>query len=529
MSPTDARMAFERHATSKIKTAQDLFAIKTMGFRGEALASIAAIAEVELKTKRSIDDIGTTIQISGSDFISQDVCSCPTGTNFIVKNLFYNVPARRKFLKADNIELKHIKTEIYRIVLVNQNIHFTIVIDNKVELQLKPENTKLRIISVFGTKLASDLINIETSTSLVNIKGYISKPERTKKATNEQFLFVNNRYMNHPYLRKAILLAYDKLIKEGENPSYFIYFEVAPDKLDINIHPSKTEIKFEDEQYIFQILQAAVKQAFGKLNINPNMFFEEDVVREAHLTSENVVKLPTINYDPSYNPFDLAKNNNYITKKSTPKNWQKMFENDVAVQKEEFLEEKMEIKSVFFQFKNKYIITSSLSGLIIIDQRKAHERILYEKYLASFKNNKFVSQRLLFPLIYEPPTNNLDIFKTILNELKIIGFEIVKNNGNQYEISAIPVSLSDDNPIDILELLIYHYHEYQLDMKMIMHEKISLSLAKATTMKKGIQLSEEMMATLYNDLIISSNPNYTEDGKKIMRTISLDEIEKLFN
>ena len=546
MSPTDARMSFERHSTSKISSANDLFALTTRGFRGEALASIAAVAEVELKTKQQSDNVGTFICISGSKILSQDICSCPNGTNFSVKNLFFNIPVRRKFLKADNTELKLIKTEIYRIVLTNPKIKFTFVCDNKTEFVLNPENIKIRIVNVFGKRFETDLIPIKTETSLANISGFVSVPEKAKRTNNEQFFFVNNRYMNHPYFRKAVYLAYDKLLKEGDNPSFFIYFDVLPDKIDVNIHPTKTEIKFEDENYIFQILQATVKQAFGKLNISSNMHFEEDIVKDAHLLPNTKIKSPILTFDPTYNPFDLGKND-YADKNSVPKNWQKMFEDSVENSDGENIpvdrsiyenleqtdfdinENNPKIKTIFYQFKHKYIITSSLSGMVIVDQRRAHLRILNDKYFNNIKNGKFTAQKLLFPIIYEPPIGFVSLLKDLLKELEFIGFELHPKGENEYEIFTVPSNISNEDPIDILENMFFYYTEYQQDAKKVLLEKIALSLAKATIMKKDTVLSEEAMETLYADLLLSSNANYTPDGKRIIYTFSLTDIQKFFN
>ncbi|MDR2835811.1 MAG: DNA mismatch repair endonuclease MutL [Bacteroidales bacterium] len=542
MSPTDARMAFERHATSKIKSADDLFSLKTMGFRGEALASIAAVAEVELKTKRETDEIGTKIIISGSSIISQETEQCSIGTNFIIKNLFFNIPARRKFLKTDQIELKHIKTEIYRIVLTNPKIKFLVVFDDKTELQLVTENTKQRILNTFGSKLNSSLIDIETKTSIINIKGFISLPEKTKKASNEQFFFVNNRYMNHPYFRKAVLLAYDKLIKEGDNPSYFIYFDVPCEKIDINIHPTKTEIKFEDEQHIFQILQATVKQAFGKYDIVPNMYFEEDIARDAIITSSTKIIPPTQKIDFTYNPFSADNlKETYRNNGSVPKDWTALFEsskyNDEKIFQNnenqlnfgsDYINEKPYQKTNFFQLKNTYILTSSLLGLLIIHQKRAHERILYDKYLFSLQQEKNAIQQILFPLIYTPPATCLTIMPEILPQLNSLGFEISLEEKDKYKISGVPNNIGTNNPLEILENMLFVYTEYQKDMKLVINEKIALSLAKATAMKKGTQLNEQEMENLFGQLIKSSNQNYTEDGKKIIKTFSIEEIETIF-
>jgi DNA mismatch repair protein MutL len=546
MSPTDARMAFERHATSKILKAEDLFAIKTMGFRGEALASIAAVAEVELKTKLKDSQIGTLIKISGSEISNQEPAACNEGTNFMVKNMFFNVPARRKFLKSDRVEYKHILTEIHRVVLTNPNISFLVVFDDKTELKLNAESLRQRIINVFGKNLNLNLINIQTETSIINIKGYIAKPERTKKTTSEQFFFVNNRYMNHPYFRKSVLMAYDKLIPEGEYPSFFIYFDVDPANIDINIHPTKTEIKFEEEQAIFQILNAAVKEALGKFNIIPSLDFEENITRDAHFTSNTVVRPPNINVNPDYNPFKEKHQPSY-KRENAPKNWERLYEQSTKNNPNDFslletnatpiqtsFDDNQEItieqqKSIFYQLKNKYILTSGKSGLIIIDQKRAHERILFEKFMSLLETRKGVVQKSLFPIIYEPDANNRAVLLEVLSELNNIGFEIVMIGKNKFEIKGVPGDLTDIDPLKMIEQMVYILSEISGNIQMVLHEKIALSLAKTAALKVGKTLKEEEMESIFYRLMSCANHNYSVEGKKVLEIISIDEIEKKLN
>jgi DNA mismatch repair protein MutL len=345
--------------------------------------------------------------------------NCPQGSNFVIKNLFYNVPARRKFLKSDAVEYKHILSEIHRIVLSNPGIAFNVMFDNSSELVLGSENLRQRIVNVFGKNLNQHLVSVSSETSIVTIKGFIAKPERSKKSTAEQFFFVNNRYMIHPYFRKAVAMAYEKLIPEGEHPSFFIYFDIDPSAIDINIHPTKTEIKFEDEQAIFQILNATVKEALGKFNIVPGLDFEENITRDMHLTSTTTVKPPMITINPDYNPFDSGKKpGNTPPSTSVPKNWQSLYDSNSQKSRDDFFLPSQEIysqpqplipetesndlqhtKSVFFQLKNKYILTSGKSGMILFDQKRAHERILYEKFLSLLETRRGVTQKTLFPVI----------------------------------------------------------------------------------------------------------------------------------
>ncbi|MDD2634129.1 MAG: DNA mismatch repair endonuclease MutL [Bacteroidales bacterium] len=541
MSPTDARMSFERHATSKISKAEDLFAIKTMGFRGEALASVAAIAAVELKTKVNGEDLGTHICISGSEVISQEPVACQKGSNFIIKNLFYNVPARRKFLKSDRAEYRHILTELHRIVLTNSEIAFTFVANDNPVFQLKPENLRQRIISIFGKSINRNLINVNTQTSIAEITGFIAKPERTKKSTGEQFFFVNNRYMYHPYFRKAISMAYDKLIPEGEHPSFFIYFTVDPANIDINIHPTKTEIKFEDEQAIFQILNAAVKESLGKFNIVPGLDFEENITRDAHLTSKTSFKAPNIPINPDYNPFDNSMEHKYQHDK-VPDNWESLYDagkektaddfflpqENMAKQTSFFTNDNTE-KNIFFQLKNKYILTSGKSGLILINQKRAHERILFEKFLKLLETRKGVVQKTLFPVIYQPSPNERAVLYELMGELNNIGFEIVLLGSDKFEIRGVPADLTDIDPQKTVEQMIYVLGEISGSVELVLHQKIALSLAKTAAFKIGKQLQEQEMQDLFYRLMSCANHNHTVEGKKILEIISIDEIERKLN
>lgn len=548
MSATDARMSFERHATSKISKADDLFAIRTMGFRGEALASIAAVATVELKTKTSIDNIGTCINVAASEVISQEPVACPKGSNFLVKNLFYNVPARRKFLKSDSSEGRYILNEIYRIVLSNPEIAFLVVFGNETVLKLNPENLRQRIVSVFGKSLNQFLIGLNSSTSIVNISGFVAKPDRSKKTTGEQYFFVNNRFMIHPYFRKSVAIAFNKLIPEGEHPSFFIYFDIDPSNIDINIHPTKTEIKFEDEQAIFQILNAAIKEALGKFNIVPGLDFEEDITRDVHLTSKTAVRAPAITIDPEYNPFSAKTGQkDFQPSANPPKNWQSLYQENSQKTPDDFFlpqNDKSPVqlsvstddkpfaecaKSIFFQLKNKYILTSGKSGMIIFDQKRAHERILFEKFMRLLETRKGVMQKSLFPIIYEPSPNDRAVLLQVMQELNNIGFEIVLIGKDKFEIRGVPGDLTDIDPLKTIEQMVYVLEEVSGSAEMVLNEKIALSLAKTAAFKVGKVLKEEEMQDLFYKLMSCSNHNFTVEGRKILEIISLDEIEKKLN
>ncbi len=548
MSPQDARTAFERHATSKISSADDLFAIRSMGFRGEALASIAAVASVELRTKTEGQDLGTCINISGSKVESQEVVNCPKGANFIVKNLFYNVPARRKFLKSDPVENRHITTEIHRIVLANPEIAFQFMLDNKIVLTLNPENHKQRIVNVFGKSINQHLVSLNTETSIVKISGFVAKPERTRKTTNEQFFFVNKRFMIHPYFRKAISIAYEKLIPEGEFPSFFVYLEIDPSTIDINIHPTKTEIKFEEEQSIFQILKASVKEALGKFNIVPGLDFEENITRDVHLTSNTSFKPPTININPDYNPFKSHTQHKGGQSNYVPRNWSSLYEQsqnknreDFVLPQQENIEETQNLlsrdetqstsfnKSLFFQLKNKYIITSVKSGMVVIDQKRAHERILYENFLKLLETRKGVSQRTLFPVIIEPSPTERAVILEIITDLNNIGFEIVLVGKEKFELRAVPGDLTDIDPKKLIDEIVYAIAELQGSAKVVLNEKIALALAKTSSIRVAKPLTELEMQEIFQKLMLCSDHNYTPERKKILEVIKIEEIEQKLN
>lgn len=552
MSPTDARMSFERHATSKISKAEDLFAITTMGFRGEALASIAAVAEVELVTRRADDELGTCINIAASKVKSQEPVAAAVGTNFKVRNLFFNIPARRKFLKSDKVENKHIIDEIHRIVLTNPAVSFKVVFDDEVKYQLFAENVHQRIANVFGKKLNQNLVPIGVETQIVNIKGFIAKPEMSQKNTSEQFFFVNNRYMYHPYFRKAVTSAYDKLLPEGENPRFFIYLEVDPATIDINIHPTKTEIKFEGEQAIYMILNSAVKEALGKFNIVPSLSFEDDITRDVHLTSTTVVRPPVISVNPDFNPFKYTDSG---YKRDVPKNWEQMYERSNSKTRDDFdlpesenpqSDEYMQSvqshiqygsdenysgdsKQKYLQLKNKYILTSSHSGMIVINQRRAHERIMYEHFMRMLETRSGVMQKSLFPLMFEPSPEERGLLIEVMTELNTIGFDIVMVGNDKFEIRGVPAELAEMDVNAIIRQLLDELSDGSPDVKLLLNDKIAISLAKSAAMTSGVSLKDEEMEDLFFRLMSCSNHNYTADGRKIMEIVDISEIESKFN
>lgn len=545
MSATDARMAFERHATSKIKTADDLFALHTRGFRGEALASIAAIAHVELKTRRAEDEVGTLLKIAGSKVESQETVSCAAGTTISVKNIFFNVPARRKFLKSNETERRNIFTEIERIALVNPAIEFTIIENDAQTLHLPPSNLRQRIVQMQGKSINQQLIEINEETTLAKIHGYISTPQFARKGRANQFFFVNNRYIRHPYFHKAVMTAYEPLISATENPNYFIYFEVEPDTIDVNIHPTKTEIKFENERTLWQILMVTVKESLGKFNAIPSIDFDTaDAPDIPIFDPSKSTSMPKVNINPNYNPFKTSNGGSY--RASKPKlDWEQLykgFENEVKIPSESadaktnlFQASHLhpggfsDISSPeHYQYKQKYILTSVKSGLMIIDQHRAHVRILFDKYLSQIANRKGVSQRVLFPEMIELTPAEVSSLTQITADMEALGFEISDLGGGSFAIQGIPSELQNIDAVSLVKSLINKNIETESDIKEEVHELLALSMANLTAIPVGKSLSEEEMLLLVNQLFACQLPNHTPDGRAIITVVSDDEMEKKF-
>ena len=544
MSPTDARMAFERHATSKIKSSEDLFSLTTMGFRGEALPSIAAISQLEVKSKQKEDELGTLLVISGSKLEKQEVIACGEGTSISVKNIFFNVPARRKFLKSNETERRNIFTELERIALVHPDIEF-VVIENDIEtLRLPKSGLKYRIAQLEGKNIIQQLIEIEVETTLGKIYGYVSRPEYAKKTKANQFFFVNNRFIRHPYFNRAVYTAFDQLISANEKPSYFIYFQVDPETLDVNIHPTKTEVKFENEQALWQILMVTVKESLGKFNAVPSIDFDRDDAPEIPLYDPTgSVSMPKVNLNPSYNPFNNPAQE--IRQPSAPKfEWEKLysgFENERDLSIDNVLELGQSSPSLFksdhsivekelfpehYQFKQKYILTSVKSGLMIIDQHKAHVRILFDKYLEQIKENKGVSQRVLFPEVVELSISEAAALPSIMDDIKALGFELNNLGNNCYAVQGVPGEIDNVNPTELIHSIIEKSIETGSDVKSEIQESIALSLAFSTAIPYGRTLTAEEMLILVNQLFATSSPSFTPEGQKIISLISDNEIEK---
>lgn len=545
MTDTDARMAFERHATSKIKEAKDLFHLTTMGFRGEALASIAAIAKVSLQTRTTEEELGTYVQISGSEVTSQEPVQCPIGSTFQVKSLFFNVPARRKFLKSDITEFRHINEEFIRVALTHPNIHFELVHNSSTIHNLPKGNHKIRIVQIFGKTYNGNLIPIETTTTLGKIHGYIGKTEIAKKSPGEQYFFVNNRFMRHPYFYKAVMMAYDRLLQKGQIPVFFIYFEVDPESIDVNIHPTKTEIKFENEKDFWQILIATIKESIGKHNLTPTIDFDVSNSIEIPVASAQPepTHSPNIKINPEYNPFErdatYQSGNSYndFEQKKSSGNWDTLyqdFDNSEDTKKVDFNNsggfdhnEPDKISPVrFFQIKQRYILSQVKSGIMLIDQKKAHERILFEQLQHNLSIKQSSTQPSLFPETYTPNPLEADTLREILPELQKIGFHISESN-NTFQINGIPAELTEIQPITLLEDLIASLDEANPDLHENLTEMIASRLAQISSMNKEKQLSESEMEHLTESLFTCKMPNYTPDGKPVLRILTLEDIEKL--
>ena len=561
MSETDARLSFERHATSKIREAADLFALRTMGFRGEALASIAAVAQVELRTCVEGEELGTKLVIAGSKVESQETISCPKGSNFCVKNLFFNVPARRKFLKSNQTELSNILTEFERIALVNPNVSFTLYHNDAELFNLPAIQLRQRIMGVFGKKINQDLLSLDVDTTMVRISGFVARPESARKKGVRQYFFVNGRYMRHPYFHKAIMDAYEHLIPVGEQVSYFIYFDVDPGNIDVNIHPTKTEIKFENEQAIWQILAAAVKETLGKFNAVPSIDFDTEGMPDIPAFESSPyagIQPPKTTYNPDYNPFNTSAvpPSSYSSKPS--RDWEQLYEglehhsSAQHIQKsypddgDYFTAASMEQpvtptlydhseeaamgekSSQHYQFKGRFILTSVKSGLMIIDQQRAHIRILYDQYLEQITRRQGASQGMLFPDIVQFPVSEVPVLQEIMEDLSYLGFELTDLGGGSYAINGIPSGIEGLNPVELIQSMVHTAMEKGGKVKEEVQSNLALTLAKAAAIVPGQVLTNEEMNGLVDGLFAVATPNYTPDGKTVLSVLQEDELEKLF-
>lgn len=553
MSLTDARMAFERHATSKIRNANDLFCIRTMGFRGEALASIAAIADVELRTKRTEDEVGTFIHIIGSEVKAQEPAGTNNGTNFMVKNLFFNVPARRKFLKGNTTELKHIIWEIQRVALPNPKIRFSLVHNGSSVYELPSANYRKRIVDLFGKSLNQSLVSVMEETSIVKVHGFIGQPRFARKTMGEQFFFVNGRYMRHPYFHKAVMQAYEQLLPPESFPSYFLFLEIDPGEIDINVHPTKTEIKFENERDIWPILHASVRESLGKHNVVPSIDFDQSGSIDIPMPPKNSegIRYPDIQVNPDYNPFDTEKTHSggsfskpasSFREKKNLESWEDLYQGTQLKLRpdEKFGDTKNDQPELYqktteqfsgkktLQLKQRYILTPVKSGLMVIDQKRAHERILFEQFMEIMKSETVASQQQLFPQTIELNPADSELLKSILSELHALGFDIREFGKNTFIVNGTPGMLDVSSPEMIVERLLEEYKNSPVNAHAKAREQIALSLAKASALDYGIDLKQEEIDHLIDHLFACGTPNFTPDGKKVLTIIPTDDIEKSF-
>lgn len=573
MSETDARMSFERHATSKIRKAEDLFNLHTMGFRGEALASIAAVSQVELKTRRADDELGTQIVISGGMLEHQEPTNCAEGSNFCVRNLFFNIPARRKFLKSNQVEMNNILQEFERIVLVHPEVGFSLY-SNESEMYRLPVSTfRQRITALFGKKINQQLLPVEVETSLVKIKGYVGLPEAAKKKGAHQFFFVNGRYMRHPYFHKAVTEAYERLVPQGEQVPYFLEFEVEPENIDVNIHPTKTEIKFENEQAIWQIIAAAVKESLGKFNAAPSIDFDQEGnVDIVPLMGGDAISVPTVDFDPNYNPFDAMSKpasapsfgSSSSNRKSVP-DWEPLYNgfekgetvdlnfDEPQMDAQLFSQEEQTFRSAmneedepdtvasvqketkseaasadYLQIQGQYIITPTSGGIMIIDQHRASARIIFDHLMSQFETRKSATQKLIFPEMLRVSASEAVVLESIIEDIEILGFEINNLGGGSFSIAGIPADMEGLDAAGMIQELIHTALEKSKDVKEEVREQLAVKLANRAAIPVGQFLTPYEMHELVSTLFVSTMPNLTPDGKRVLVIKKCSEIEKMF-
>jgi DNA mismatch repair protein MutL len=552
MSVTDARLCFERHATSKIRQAEDLFSLHTKGFRGEALASIAAIAHVEMKTKQDQEELGTHIVIEGSKFVSQEVAVLPKGTSFSVKNLFFNIPARRNFLKSDTVEYRHVVDEFQRVAMAHPNIYFTFFHNGSEMFNLPPASLRQRIVSVFLGKTNEKLVPVNEETEIVNVQGFVGKPEFAKKSRGEQFFFVNDRYIKSGYLHHAVMAAYDGLLKDGAQPSYFIYLQVPPNTIDINIHPTKTEIKFDDESALYAILRASIKHSLGQFNVAPVLDFERDANLDTPYHYKDLeAATPTIQVDGNFNPFsEDSKPNKHFTnsnssyrKPEPASNWESLyvglkqdaeefdtitFENEAVTSSLFHSDEVEQVVHKTYQIHKKYIVNPIKSGMIIVDQQRAHQRILYEQFLTNITVHLASSQQLLFPLHLYFSNDEMQLITELKPSLTNTGFVFEETNEDSVVISGLPVNVSESEASIVLEQLLSDLQNGIPESSFSQNDTIAKSMARSLAVKTGTYMTEKEQENLVNGLFACKDPNVSPFQKPTFITMRVEDLDKKF-
>ena len=539
MSPTDARLSFERHATSKIKKAEDLFNLHTKGFRGEALASIAAIAHVSLKTKQENEQLGTDIKIEGSTIISQESAASPKGTSISVKNLFYNIPARRNFLKSNTIETRHIVNEFQRVALAHPTIAFSFYHNESEIYNLLSGNLRQRVVAIFGKKTNEKLVPIQESTDIVEITGFVTKPEFAKKKKDEQFFFVNDRFIKNSYLNHAVSSAFENLLPYGSYPSYFLFLSVPTNSIDINIHPTKTEIKFDDERTLYAILRSTIKHSLGQFNVAPILDFDRDASMDTpYQYKEKTASTPKVTVDPDFNPFRTEKKTDFSFpfKREKTVEWESLYTgidiNNLEIQSAHvnsslFNEEKLANKT--YQVHTKYIVSSIKSGIVYINQQAAHQRILYEEYLENCTVGEAMSQQLLFPIELSFSKTDIALIHEIKEDLESIGFQFDRIMDDSIVVSGMPVTIIESQISIIIEQLLDDINNDIPDASFSQLDLMAKSLAKSLAIKTGTRLDVKEQEDIVNKLFLCRQPDMSPFGKKTFITINIDEIDKMFN
>lgn len=546
MSETDARLAFERHATSKISSAEDLFALRTMGFRGEALASIVAVAEVELLTRRADDELGTRIAFSGSKLEAQEPVACPKGSNFKIKNLFFNIPARRKFLKSVQTEFNNIVTEFERVALINGDVEFLLTHNDNEVLNLQAGSMRKRILDIFGKKITSQLIEVEVSSSLLEIRGFVGAPESARKKGAQQYFFVNGRYMRHPYFAKAVMEAYSQMIPQGEQVPFFLCFTVDPSRIDVNIHPTKTEIKFEDEQSLWKIIAAAVRESLGRFNAAPGLDFDAEEMPDIpsmNLFPEGApVSAPRISYKADYNPFRNRRNDT-----RGGENWEAFYRDatgqivdpspfeDISIPVTSPIESHEETPQFvpedfvpMSQYKGMYILIPVKSGLMWVHQRRAHIRVLYEKYIGQLRDNKGYVQGLLFPERVDLSAAEAVALDSISQEIQSLGFDISSLGGGSFSLNGVPADTEGLSPTELLLDIIHSAMEQTFGVRDKLYEKLALSMARKVAIVTGQILTPDEMSNLVTSLFKVTEPARTPDGQIIVYIMPDTDIDRKF-
>lgn len=551
MSATDARICFERHATSKIRVASDLFNLHTMGFRGEALASIAAVAHVELRTRQTEDEVGTCIQAEGSRIISQEPCACAVGASFSVKNLYFNVPARRNFLKSDAVEFRHILDEFERVAFAHPDIAFALSHNGNEHYQLSGGNFRQRIIALYGAPYNQRLVPTEEQTDIVSITGFIVKPEFAKKTRGEQFFFLNKRFIKSGYLHHAVQAAFEQLLPAETHPGYFLFLNVDPKTIDVNIHPTKTEVKFEDDRAVYAILRSAVKRALGQYSIVPSLDFEQEQSIDIPYKSTAPVSAPGIHVNPNYNPFSGEKskglNNGLSTRdQHNLENWQELYalhlgKAESAVDPSSTPQSELVQQNAFdgeteetiknnpvWQLHDRYILSPIKSGLVVIDQQRAHERVLYERYQQVFETSPGNCQQILFPETVEFAPRESALLDELLESINQLGFDIRGFGPRTYVIHGVPAGTEEQNARLMLEGLLSAYQNNEQDVQLSSHDNLARSFARQSAIRSGRRLSQQEMQALVDELFACAMPAHAPDGKPVLITYPIEEIDKRF-